>query len=38
MVSPRGLNLNKVSDDNYFRDLATRINITSQARCLARVS
>jgi LPS-assembly protein len=26
-----GLNLNKVSDDNYFRDLATRINITSQA-------
>jgi LPS-assembly protein len=25
-----GLNLNKVSDDNYFRDLATRINITSQ--------
>jgi LPS-assembly protein len=23
--------LNKVSDDNYFRDLATRINITSQA-------
>jgi len=25
------LNLNKVSDDNYFRDLATRINITSQA-------
>jgi LPS-assembly protein len=26
-----GLNLNKVSDDDYFRDLATRINITSQA-------
>jgi LPS-assembly protein len=26
-----GLNLNKVSDDNYFRDLATKINITSQA-------
>jgi LPS-assembly protein len=26
-----GLNLNKVSDDEYFRDLATRINITSQA-------
>src|SRR5437899_3593764 len=26
-----GLNLNKVSDDSYFRDLATRINITSQA-------
>jgi LPS-assembly protein len=26
-----GLNLNKVSDDKYFRDLATRINITSQA-------
>src|SRR5712692_350152 len=26
-----GLNLNKVSDDNDFRDLATRINITSQA-------
>ncbi len=26
-----GLNLNKVSDDNYFRDLATRINIASQA-------
>ena len=26
-----GLNLNKVSDDNYFRDLSTRINITSQA-------
>ncbi len=25
-----GLNLNKVSDDNYFRDLATRINVTSQ--------
>jgi LPS-assembly protein len=25
-----GLNLNRVSDDNYFRDLATRINITSQ--------
>jgi LPS-assembly protein len=25
-----GLNLNKVSDDNYFRDLATRINLTSQ--------
>jgi len=25
-----GLNLNKVSDDNYFRDLASRINITSQ--------
>src|SRR5689334_15018409 len=25
------LNLNKVSDDNYFRDLSTRINITSQA-------
>jgi LPS-assembly protein len=25
------LNLNKVSDDNYFKDLATRINITSQA-------
>lgn len=25
-----GLNLNKVSDDNYFRDLSTRINITSQ--------
>jgi len=26
-----GLNLNRVSDDNYYRDLATRINITSQA-------
>lgn len=26
-----GLNLNKVSDDNYFRDLSTRINVTSQA-------
>jgi len=26
-----GLNLNQVSDDNYFRDLATKINITSQA-------
>ncbi|MGB5081754.1 MAG: LPS-assembly protein LptD [Burkholderiales bacterium] len=26
-----GVNLNQVSDDNYFRDLATRINITSQA-------
>jgi LPS-assembly protein len=26
-----GLNLNRVSDDNYFKDLATRINITSQA-------
>jgi LPS-assembly protein len=26
-----GLNLNKVSDDSYFRDLASRINITSQA-------
>jgi LPS-assembly protein len=26
-----GLNLSKVSDDNYFRDLATRINVTSQA-------
>jgi LPS-assembly protein len=26
-----GLNLNKVSDDNYFRDLSTRINLTSQA-------
>ena len=25
-----GLNLNKVSDDNYFRDLTTRINLTSQ--------
>jgi LPS-assembly protein len=25
-----GLNLNKVSDDNYFRDLSTRINLTSQ--------
>jgi LPS-assembly protein len=25
-----GLNLNKVSDDNYFKDLSTRINITSQ--------
>ena len=25
-----GLNLNKVSDDNYFSDLATRINVTSQ--------
>jgi len=24
------LNINKVSDDNYFRDLASRINITSQ--------
>ncbi len=24
------LNLNRVSDDNYFRDLASRINITSQ--------
>ena len=29
-----GLNLNKVSDDSYFRDLATRINITSQATLL----
>src|SRR5206468_3432434 len=26
-----GLNLNKVSDDNYLRDLETRINVTSQA-------
>jgi LPS-assembly protein len=26
-----GLNLNRVSDDNYFRDLSTRISITSQA-------
>jgi len=26
-----GLNLNKASDDSYFRDLATRINIASQA-------
>jgi LPS-assembly protein len=26
-----GLTLNKVSDDNYFRDLATRINVTSQS-------
>ena len=26
-----GLNLNKVSDDSYFRDLASRINVTSQA-------
>src|SRR5260370_38636952 len=26
-----GLNLNKVSDDNSFRDLATRITITSRA-------
>src|SRR5216684_5145600 len=26
-----GLNLNKVSDDNYLRDLSTRINIASQA-------
>jgi len=26
-----GLNLNKVSDDSYFRDLATRINIASQS-------
>jgi LPS-assembly protein len=25
------LNFNKVSDDNYFRDLSSRINITSQA-------
>jgi len=25
-----GLNLNKVSDDNYFRDLSTRISLTSQ--------
>ena len=25
------LNINKVSDDNYFRDLSSRINITSQA-------
>jgi LPS-assembly protein len=25
-----GINLNKVSDDSYFRDLATRINIASQ--------
>jgi LPS-assembly protein len=25
-----GVNLNKVSDDNYFRDLGTRINVTSQ--------
>jgi len=25
-----GLNLNRVSDDNYFRDLSTRINLTSQ--------
>jgi LPS-assembly protein len=25
------LNLNKVSDDNYFRDLSSRINITSQS-------
>ena len=24
------VNVNKVSDDNYFRDLATRINVTSQ--------
>jgi LPS-assembly protein len=26
-----GINMNKVSDDDYFKDLATRINITSQA-------
>jgi len=26
-----GVNLSRVSDDNYFKDLATRINITSQA-------
>jgi LPS-assembly protein len=26
-----GVNLNRVSDDAYFKDLATRINITSQA-------
>lgn len=25
-----GLNLNKVSDDNYFRDLSTRMSLTSQ--------
>lgn len=25
-----GLNINKVSDDNYFRDLTSRINLTSQ--------
>ncbi|MGB7542345.1 MAG: LPS-assembly protein LptD, partial [Burkholderiales bacterium] len=25
-----GLNLNRVSDDNYFRDFGTRINVTSQ--------
>ncbi len=25
------VNINKVSDDNYFRDLSSRINITSQA-------
>jgi LPS-assembly protein len=29
-----GLNLNKVSDDNYFVDLASRINITSQVNLL----
>ncbi len=29
-----GLNLNKVSDDNYFIDLASRINITSQVNLI----
>lgn len=29
-----GLNINQVSDDNYFRDLANRINLTSQVHLL----
>ena len=29
-----GLNINRVSDDNYYRDLSTRINLTSQAYLL----
>jgi len=29
-----GLNINKVSDDNYFRDLSSRINLTAQTNLL----
>ncbi len=29
-----GLNLNRVSDDNYFRDFGTRINVTSQTHLI----
>lgn len=29
-----GLNVNKVSDDNYFRDLSSRINLTAQTNLL----